>query len=82
MEIALKFLVENPEGMKSLGDPHVDGMIILKQILNKYNVSVWTGFHWRDLVKTEKTLVFHKGRELFGHVIDYQFLKRDYAPFS
>jgi hypothetical protein len=22
MEIALKFLVENPEGMKSLGDPH------------------------------------------------------------
>jgi hypothetical protein len=27
-------------------------------------------------------LVFHKGRELFGHVIDYQFLKRDYAPFS
>ena len=34
-----------PEG-KSLGDPGVDGRIILRSIFRKYDVEVWTGWNW------------------------------------
>jgi hypothetical protein len=29
-----------------LGDPGVDGSIILRRIFKKWNVGVWTGFSW------------------------------------
>jgi len=29
-----------------LGDPSVDGMIILRWILRKWEVGVWTGWSW------------------------------------
>jgi hypothetical protein len=32
--------------MNYLGDPDIDGRIILKLILEKYGVRVWTGFKW------------------------------------
>jgi hypothetical protein len=35
-------LVGKPEGKSYLGDPGVNGMIILRWILRKYDVGVWT----------------------------------------
>jgi hypothetical protein len=41
-----RVLVGKPEGKRPLGDPGVDGRIILKRILRKWNVGVWTGLSW------------------------------------
>ena len=38
-------LVEKPEG-NHLGDPGVDGRIILRWIFRKWNVGVWIGWSW------------------------------------
>ena len=38
-------LVEKPEG-NHLGDPGVDGRIILRWIFRKWNVGVWSGSSW------------------------------------
>jgi hypothetical protein len=40
------FFVGNMNGRHHLGDISVDGRIILKRILNKYGVMMWTGFIW------------------------------------
>jgi hypothetical protein len=37
-------LVGKPEGMKSLGDLHIDVRIVLKLILIKHDMRMWTGF--------------------------------------
>ena len=38
-----RVLVGKPEGKRSLGDPGIDGWIILRWIFRKWNVGVWTG---------------------------------------
>jgi len=39
-------LVWKPEGKRLLGDPGVDGRIILRWIFRKRDVGVWTGSSW------------------------------------
>ena len=41
-----RVLVGKPEGKNHLGDPGIDGKIILRWILRKYDVVVWTGSIW------------------------------------
>jgi hypothetical protein len=41
---AYKILVRKPEGNDYFGDMRVDGRQILKWILKKQSVSLWTGF--------------------------------------
>jgi len=41
-----RVLVEKPEGKRSLGDPDVDGRIILRGIFRKWGVGAWTGLIW------------------------------------
>ena len=41
-----KVLVGKPEGKNHLGDPGVDGKIILRWIFRKWDVGVWTGWSW------------------------------------
>ena len=38
-----RVLVGKPEGKGDLGDPVVDGEIILRWIFRKWDVGVWTG---------------------------------------
>jgi hypothetical protein len=42
--------VGNPEGKYHLGDPDVDGRIILRRIFRKWNVRIWTGSSWLRIV--------------------------------
>jgi hypothetical protein len=39
-----RVLVRKPEGKKPLGDPHVDGRIILRGIFKKWEGDVGTGW--------------------------------------
>jgi hypothetical protein len=39
-------LVAKPESKSYLVDLSIDGRIILKCIVNKYGVKMWTGFIW------------------------------------
>jgi hypothetical protein len=39
-------LSDNPNKRNHLEDVHVDGRIILKCILKKYNERTWTGLIW------------------------------------
>jgi hypothetical protein len=39
-------LGENPRERDHLGDPGVDGRIILGWIFRKWDVGVWTGLDW------------------------------------
>jgi hypothetical protein len=41
-----RVLVGKPEGKRPLGDPAVDGRIILRWIFRKWDVGVWTGWSW------------------------------------
>jgi len=41
-----RVLVGKPEGKNHLGDPVVEGRIILKWIFRKWDVGVWTGSNW------------------------------------
>jgi len=41
-----RVLVGKPEGRDHLGDPGVDGRIILRWIFRKWDVGVWTGSSW------------------------------------
>jgi hypothetical protein len=43
---AYRALVGRSEGKKYLGDPGVDGRIILMWIFNKWNWEAWTGLIW------------------------------------
>jgi hypothetical protein len=43
---AYRVLVGKPEGRRPLGDPGVDGRIILRRIFWKWEVGVWTGLGW------------------------------------
>jgi hypothetical protein len=43
---ASNILVRHPERWEHFQDLGVDGRIIRRVILNKYGVSVWTGFSW------------------------------------
>jgi hypothetical protein len=41
-----RVLVGKPEGKNHLGDPGVDGRIILGWIFRKWDMGVWTGLGW------------------------------------
>ena len=41
-----RVLVGKLEGKRPLGDPGVDGRIILRSIFRKWDVGVWTGSSW------------------------------------
>ena len=41
-----RVLMGKPEGKDHLGDPSVDGRIILRWIFRKWDVGVWTGSNW------------------------------------
>jgi hypothetical protein len=41
-----KSLVANREGRDHLGDKGVNGRVMLKWILQKYGIGVWTEFNW------------------------------------
>jgi hypothetical protein len=45
-EVHRMFCWEKPGGTRPLGRPTSNDMMILKWILNKYGVRVWTGFFW------------------------------------
>jgi hypothetical protein len=42
---AYRIVVGRPEGRRSLGDPGIDGRIILKRVLKKWD-GAWTGLSW------------------------------------
>ena len=44
-----RVLVGKPEGKNHLGDPGVDGKIILRWIFRKWDVEVWTGLMWQRI---------------------------------
>jgi len=41
-----RVLVGKPEGKSNWGDPGVDGTIILRWIIRKLDVGLWTGSSW------------------------------------
>jgi len=41
-----RVLMGKPEGKNHLGDPSVDGRIILRWIFRKWDVGVWNGSSW------------------------------------
>jgi hypothetical protein len=41
-----RVLVEKSEGKRAMGDPGVDGRIILRWIFRKWNVGLRTGLSW------------------------------------
>jgi hypothetical protein len=45
-ESLYRVLVEKPEGKRHLGDPGVDGRIILRCLFRKWDVEAWTGSSW------------------------------------
>jgi hypothetical protein len=44
--VVYRVLVGKPGGKSHLGDPGVDGRIILRWIFRKWDVGVWTGVNW------------------------------------
>jgi len=41
-----RVLVRKPEGKNHWEDPGVDGTMILRRILRKWDVRAWTGLSW------------------------------------
>jgi hypothetical protein len=51
-----RVLVGKPEGKRPLGDPGVDGRIILRRIFRKWDVGVWNGLSWLRIETGEGNL--------------------------
>jgi hypothetical protein len=45
-EVGIGFWLGNLRGRDHWGDPGVDGRIILRWIIRKWDVGVWTGLSW------------------------------------
>jgi hypothetical protein len=45
-EACIRFCRENLRERDHWGDPDVDGNTILRLIIKKWDVGVWTGFSW------------------------------------
>jgi hypothetical protein len=62
-----KFYSVSVKERDHVGDPGVDGRIILKQILEKLCVTVWSGFNWLSvqflIFSCEKNLTTRHGRD-------------------
>ena len=50
-----RVLVGKPEGKRPMGDPGIDGKIILRWIFMKWDVGVWTGLSWHRIGKVAST---------------------------
>jgi len=53
MSGAQRVLVGKPEGKNHLGDPGVDGRIILRWIFRKWDVGLWAGSSWLRIGASE-----------------------------
>jgi len=56
-----------------LGDPGVDGMIILRVIFRRWDVGVWTGSSWLR-IGTSGGHLYECGNELAGSIKCGEFL--------
>jgi hypothetical protein len=67
-----RVLVGKPEGKRPLGDPGVDGRIILEWIFKKWDVGVRTGLGWLRIERGEDAC--ECGEELSGSIKRGEFL--------
>jgi len=67
-----EYFSENLKGRHLVEDPGIHGRIILKSILRKQDIRVWTSFIW---LRTASTAWFCKyGNKIFGSIKDRVFL--------
>ena len=67
-----RVLVGKPDGKSHLGDPGVDGRIILRWIFRKWDVGVWTGSNWLTIDRWRALVMF--GNEPSGSMKCGEFL--------
>jgi len=53
-----RVLVGKPEGKNHVGEPGLDGRIILRWIFRKWDVRAWTGSSWLRIGDRWRTLVY------------------------
>jgi hypothetical protein len=76
----IKFQYEDVTGMDHLEDVR----IILKLVVDKEGVKLWTGFIWFGMrpLNTAMSLGFIKGEEFLDKLSGCLFLRKGYVPWS